>query len=55
MPVAQWVTKEIANPGISVAKLKHVEMWSPQALDAFNIERISLLMGSYREHSSAYV
>ena len=37
---AQWVTKEIANPGISIAKLKHVETWSSQALDAFNIEII---------------
>ena len=38
--VSQWVTKEIANPGISIAKLKHVETWSSQALDAFNIEII---------------
>ena len=52
---AQWVTKEIANPEISVAKLKHIEMWSSQALNAFNIERSFLLVGNYREHSSACV
>ena len=53
--VAQWATKEIANPRISVAKSAHVEMRSLQALDASNIERNFLLVSSHREHSSACV